>query len=920
MNRTLLSLSKVFLLINFQILVIWTTNASTLERDLCLEVFPVETLCSVEKKSNCTYQSSNRNYSSHSGFSNTMIDNLPLGERETSTASQGSNSTIELGSWNNNGGDENSMPLGVEICDNGIDDDGDGLIDCADLDCNSPSGPQLSDDEFQGCPGEELQEMVIFNDLNLDLPVFSIYEYPSSGSVYIDIYGGFTYTPGSTDCYVDEFVYKVCNYSTGCCDTARVTINIGGTTPPSIAYAPADMTIECNDLLPEPPFLFAIGSCPGIFVSFNEELNAPNPGQCQSYDVVRTWEATDLCGNTKAHVQTISIEDNTPPELFRVYQLANSSKLLAGVAKRTTSLWKQVKFPTQFAETPLVFAQVVSDVEASAVTFRLRNITTEGFEIRLMGEEDQSKKLDIDDIAWLAMEPGTLNDASMLQAGKFISVDHHEHDYSFENEFPEVPAFIGCVQTCNEVDPFTLRFDHLEEDKVKVFLEEEESGDSETNHADEDVAFLAMLEDVDVIDENGSFIGETGKLQVDENWVTVEMSHTYQKPAVISGGIEKGNDPVTVRIRNVTPSSFQVRLQEWDYLSEDPSPMEIYYFVVEGSVPAPNIDQCSESSDSLLAGENVFFVDNCSEFIETNYVETMNVSEIGLVVNRNWSAEDNCSNAFDLLQKDTCSSSAIRLKVLLHGAMMGNTGDNLMRDDLRAKGFIPLTEPYSDLPGFQHIGGGGETMTADMLEVEGEDAIVDWVFIELRDSVQSSIVLATRSALVQRDGDVIMANGDSTLYFEEMNEGSYNISVKHRNHLGLVSAVTEYCSSSATPNLDFAQASQPVIGENEAGFEMIGGGRALWSGDFNGDRKIIYQGPSNDIFTLFSEVMSNDDNTDLLANFILEGYSSADLNMDGKVIYQGPGNERSLLLYQTILAHPSNYENLANFIVKETMP
>ena len=101
---------------------------------------------------------------------------------------------------------------------------------------------------------------------------------------------------------------------------------------------------------------------------------------------------------------------------------------------------------------------------------------------------------------------------------------------------------------------------------------------------------------------------------------------------------------------------------------------------------------------------------------------------------------------------------------------------------------------------------------------------------------------------------------------------------------------------------------------------MAGGGRALWSGDFNGDRKIIYQGPSNDVFYLFSKVMADPDNTDLLANFILEGYHEADLNMDGRVIYQGPGNERSLLLYQTILAHPGNQTHLANFIVKEPMP
>ena len=94
----------------------------------------------------------------------------------------------------------------------------------------------------------------------------------------------------------------------------------------------------------------------------------------------------------------------------------------------------------------------------------------------------------------------------------------------------------------------------------------------------------------------------------------------------------------------------------------------------------------------------------------------------------------------------------------------------------------------------------------------------------------------------------------------------------------------------------------------------------MWSGDLNSDRKVIYQGPANDVFYLFSHVLTDDGNFDHLANFISHGYYTADLNMDGNAIFQGPGNDRSLLLYQTILGHPGNQLNLANFIAKESMP
>jgi len=55
--------------------------------------------------------------------------------------------------------------------------------------------------------------------------------------------------------------------------------------------------------------------------------------------------------------------------------------------------------------------------------------------------------------------------------------------------------------------------------------------------------------------------------------------------------------------------------------------------------------------------------------------------------------------------------------------------------------------------GYTHINhGGGEECSIDLLTKEGPDAIVDWVFIELRDATNSDLVLATLSGLIQRDG------------------------------------------------------------------------------------------------------------------------------------------------------------------------
>jgi hypothetical protein len=205
------------------------------------------------------------------------------------------------------------------------------------------------------------------------------------------------------------------------------------------------------------------------------------------------------------------------------------------------------------------------------------------------------------------------------------------------------------------------------------------------------------------------------------------------------------------------------------------------------------------------------------------------------------------------------------------------------------------------------------------LQVTGPNAIVDWVFVEIRDSVLSSKVLATRAALLQRDGDVVTPDGSDLLIFPELAEGKYYVAVRHRNHVGMMTDATADLSSMTPPLVDFSDPTFGVKGWNEAG-KHLAGNRMQWAGDFNSDRNVIYQGPANDIFYLFSRVVADPLNTSNLANFIGTGYDRNDLNLDGNIIYQGPNNERAMLLYYTTLGHPTNPTFLANFIVREHLP
>ncbi|MBK7946867.1 MAG: hypothetical protein IPJ85_16885 [Flavobacteriales bacterium] len=88
-----------------------------------------------------------------------------------------------------------------------------------------------------------------------------------------------------------------------------------------------------------------------------------------------------------------------------------------------------------------------------------------------------------------------------------------------------------------------------------------------------------------------------------------------------------------------------------------------------------------------------------------------------------------------------------------------------MRDDLRAAGLVPLVEPYSALGYGFTAGGGGESITADRLAQTGASAVVDWVVVELRNKNNPALMMASRAALLERDGDVVGTDQFARLNF-----------------------------------------------------------------------------------------------------------------------------------------------------------
>jgi hypothetical protein len=246
----------------------------------------------------------------------------------------------------------------------------------------------------------------------------------------------------------------------------------------------------------------------------------------------------------------------------------------------------------------------------------------------------------------------------------------------------------------------------------------------------------------------------------------------------------------------------------------------------------------------------------------------------------------------------TCPTGAVALRprTYLEGPYNSNTQQ--MNTTLRAAGLVPLTEPYT-AAGYAHAGGGGgETTTGAVLAVTGADAVVDWVVVELRSAASPSTVVATRSALLQADGDVVASGDGASPVTLAAAPGSYHVAIRHRNHLGIMTAAPVALSATAL-SLDLDNASIGLYGGVNA-TKTIGTRQVMVAGDANGDSQLKYTGTANDRDPILVVIGGTTPNN------TLAGYQRCDLDLDGVVRYTGAGNDRDPILVNVGGTTPSN--------------
>jgi hypothetical protein len=236
------------------------------------------------------------------------------------------------------------------------------------------------------------------------------------------------------------------------------------------------------------------------------------------------------------------------------------------------------------------------------------------------------------------------------------------------------------------------------------------------------------------------------------------------------------------------------------------------------------------------------------------------------------------------------------LRAALSGPLPSGT---LMSDQLRAAGLVPVTEPFS-AQGYAYVGSApGTALTPSLLMTTGINAIVDWVVVELRSAADPTVVLHSRPALIQRDGDVVGMSGSTTIN-APLPSGSYHVALRHRNHLGIMTASPrQLLWDQSSTMIDFRLSSTPTYGTDAR--TAVGTVQCLWPGDAVPDGNVRYVGSNNDRDPILIAIGGSTP-----TNVVSNVYSPLDVNLDGSIRYVGANNDRDPILTTIGGSTPTN--------------
>lgn len=204
---------------------------------------------------------------------------------------------------------------------------------------------------------------------------------------------------------------------------------------------------------------------------------------------VEEWEYLDGSHGADETIHFLVMDEGT--------RTIDGKQVTVGTRDNVTHGFGTQSFPASFGTVPTVFAQVVTENDPETVATRIRNVGTGSFQVRVQ-EEEGSADGGVhagETLHYLALEPGDYPTLGVRVGNTPDAVTHNTYRVDFGGAVgTEIPVVLTGMQTTDGGDPCALRWieSSLDNTGLDLFLEEEQSANSETDHTTEVVGWIVF--------------------------------------------------------------------------------------------------------------------------------------------------------------------------------------------------------------------------------------------------------------------------------------------------------------------------------------------------------------------------------------------------------------------------------------------
>ena len=247
--------------------------------------------------------------------------------------------------------------------------------------------------------------------------------------------------------------------------------------------------------------------------------------------------------------------------------------------------WYQASFEKSYSnQTPLVLASMQTYDGSDAAGIRIRNLNQNGLEMKV--EEERSRDSETahttEAVGLILLEKGYVFDQNNRVIGEVGSLKKSQarllwNTLTFNRSYTN-PVVLMQMTTYNGGHASHIRLRNVNSHSAQFQIEEWDYLDGW--HTTEEITYVVVEAGTHKLEE--SLVLTAGLTSANNSWATVNFTNTLGSTPVVISRSQTHNDAAAIvtRQRNITPTSFQVRVQEEERNNQNHANESIGYLIL----------------------------------------------------------------------------------------------------------------------------------------------------------------------------------------------------------------------------------------------------------------------------------------------------------------------------------------------------